>query len=61
MVTFNLVDAQQDDDLDSDEEILRSGIDTCMRDLTELNNYMRMPQDKVKGGLRNHKRYYGLL
>ena len=57
MVTFNLVDAQQDDDLDSDEETLRSGIDTCMRDLTELDNYMRMPQDKVKGGLRNFKRY----
>ena len=61
MVTFNLVDAQQDDDLDSDEETLRSGINTCMNDLIELKNYMRMPQDKVKGGLRNFKRYYGLL
>jgi hypothetical protein len=57
MVTFNLVDAQQDDDLDSDEDTLRSGIKTCMNDLIELKNYMRMPQDKVKGGLRNFKRY----
>ena len=57
MVTFNLVDAQQDDDLDSDEDTLRSGIKTCMNDLIELKNYMRMPQDKVKGGLRNFKSY----
>jgi hypothetical protein len=61
MVTFNLVDAQQDDDLDSDEETLRSGINTCIRDLFELDIYTKMPQDKVKGGLRNFQRYYGLL
>ena len=57
MVLDNLKDAEQDDDLDSDEDTLRSGINTCMNDLIELKNYMRMPQDKVKGGLRNFKRY----
>ncbi len=43
MVTDNLVYAQQDDDIDSDEDTLRSATVTCMKDMIELNNYMRMP------------------
>ena len=53
MVTFNLVDAQQDDDLDSDEDTLRGGINSCMRDMVELKNYLQLSPDKVKRGLRN--------
>ena len=61
MIEYLLVAAEQDEDLESDEDTLRGGINSCHRDLIEVKNYFQLSPDKVKRDLKNFKRYNGLF
>ena len=52
MVEKNLIYSAQDDDQDTDEEVLENGIRLCRRDLLVLRDYMKQPIDLLKSGLR---------
>ena len=40
-LTENLQDMQQDDDIDTDEEVLCSGISQCQQDLRDLKHFVK--------------------
>jgi hypothetical protein len=51
----NFVEIRQDDDLDTDTEILRTGTLACYRDLVVLKNLMQQPTDQIKRRIRSYR------
>ena len=47
-----LIDAAQDDDVDTDEEVLRSGTQTCYRDLLVVKDWLGHDPRKVRKSLK---------
>ena len=50
-----LVDSTQDDDVESDDDVVQSGIHTSFRDLLVVKDYMKLPPEKVRTSLRTYK------
>ena len=50
-----LIDTVQDDDVDTDEEVLRSGAQTCYRDLLIVKDWLAHDQMKVRKSLKTWK------
>jgi len=50
-----LVDSAQDDDVESDEEVMRSGVQTSLKDLLIVKDWLRLHPDKIRKGLRTFK------
>ena len=50
-----LVDSTQDDDVESDEEVMQSGVQTSYKDLLAVKDYLKLKPDRVKTSLRTFK------
>lgn len=50
-----LVDSAQDDDVESDDEVVRSGVQTSFRDLLVVKDYMKVNPEKVRVALRTFR------
>ena len=50
-----LVDSTQDDDVNTDTEVLNSGTNTCYKDLLVVKDYLKHRPDKVRRALKTWK------
>lgn len=50
-----LIDASQDDDVESDDGLVNSGVQTCYRDLLVVKDTLRYEPEQVKRSLRTWK------
>ena len=50
-----LIDSAQDDDVESDEEVMNSGVQTSFKDLLIVKDYLRHQPEKVRAALRTFK------
>ena len=51
----NLIDSTQDDDVESDEDVMQSGVKTSFKDLLVVKDYLRHKPEQVKKSLRTFK------
>ncbi len=50
-----LIDSTQDDDVESDEEVMNSGVQTSFKDLLVVKDYLRHNPERVRAALRTFK------
>ncbi len=50
-----IVDSAQDDDVESDEEVVRSGVQTSFKDLLVVKDWLKLHPEKVRQGLKTFK------
>lgn len=50
-----LIDSAQDDDLESDEGVMQSGVQTSIGDLLVVKDYLKLKPERVKTSLRTFK------
>ena len=50
-----LVDSTQDDDVNTDTDVLNSGVNTCFKDLLVVKDYLKHNPEKVRKALKTWK------
>ena len=50
-----LIDSAQDDDLESDDDVVRAGVETSFKDLLVVKDRLRMPAEKVRSSLKTFR------
>jgi len=50
-----LIDSAQDDDVESDEDVVLSGEQTSLKDLLIVKDWLRLPAEKVRVNLKTFK------
>ena len=56
-----LIDSAQDDDVESDDEVVNSGIQTSFKDLLVVKDYLRHNPERVRAALRTFKTWAPLF
>lgn len=50
-----LIDSTQDDDVNTDTDVLNSGTNKCYKDLLVVKDYLRHKPEKVRRSLKTYK------